>query len=269
MRLPSAPQTRKRPAAEPKSRGQPSEKRARGGEPEPQEVQDSDEKSLETHPIVVYLRSHTPVKPCGRCAKCKKPPCGKCESCKKNVHLTERSRARERCTANGCTKLTEEELDRYRRAFSSGVVDALESELRKIGEEFTALQERRAKVPAAEMATLRDKQANLIGRLQALNEEDPYVIQQTPDGFDCFMLSIQTMETERDRIARLVKRRACRDPPKIMNSRRLLRDFYGVKICAMARTFATEMVALPYVQKLIEIADEHERVIEAFPHSDP
>lgn len=255
--------------------GIPAAKRARsakGGVPEPDDVRSSDIKSLETHPVVLYLRCHTPVKPCGRCAECRKPPCGKCGSCKKNVHLTERSRARERCTANGCTKLTEEELDRYRRAYNSAyTVDVIETELRHIRSELMALQERGSCATAASAAELRriqQKQANLISRLQALNDEDPVVIQQTPDGYECFLLSIQTLETERDRVARLIERRTCRDPPRIMSSRRQLRDFYGRKICNMTRLFATEMVARPYVQKLIEIADEHERLLDSFPQTE-
>ena len=257
---------------------QPTTKRARssngkGGIPEPDDVRDSDIKSLEAHPVVIYLRRHTPVKPCGRCAECRKQPCGKCGSCKKNLHLTERSRARERCTANGCTKLTEEELDRYRRAYNSAyTVDVIERELRLIRSEFMAIQERTSKAtsanPNSELRGIQQKQSSLISRLQALNEEDPVVIQQTPDGYECFLLSIQTLETERDRVARLIERRTCRDPPRIMSSRRQLRDFYSRKICNMTRLFATEMVARPYVSKLIEIADEHERLVDSFPQTE-
>lgn len=246
----------------------------KGGVPEPDEIVAADTKSLETHPVILYLRRHTPVKPCGRCAECRRTPCGKCGSCKKNTHLTERSRARERCTANGCTKLTEEELDRYRRAFNSAyTVNVLEKELRMIRTEFMAIHERSSKDPkntktSSDIQALQAKQANLISRLQALNDEDPVIIQQTPEGYECFMLSIQTLETERDRIARLIERRTCRDPPRIMSSRRQLRDFYGLKISNLTRLFATEMVARPYVARLIEIADEQEKLINSFPQTE-
>ena len=289
---------KKRTATAP-AEGQPSAKRAKSKKSttptttsEPDAMHDSDTKSLETHPVVLYLRRHTPVKPCGRCAECRRPPCGKCSSCRKNSHLTERSRARERCTANGCTKLTEEELDRYRRAYNSAyTVDVIERELRAIRAEFMSIQERSSSSSSAGVAAaakakpfgakpsdapaikklqeLQQRQAGLIARLQALNDEDPVLIQQTPEGYECFLLSIQTLETERDRIARFVERRACRDPPNIMGSRRQLRDFYGRKICYMTRLFANDMVARPYVSKLIEIADEHEKFINSFPQTEP
>lgn len=57
----------KRPVAtlESDDSGKPRKKR-RGGVSEPAEVREADAKLLEPHPAVIFMREHTPVKPCGR-----------------------------------------------------------------------------------------------------------------------------------------------------------------------------------------------------------
>lgn len=51
----------------------------------------NDIKMLDTHPVIEYVRKHTPIEPCGRCRLCKKEPCGKCDRCKNNTCLSKRS----------------------------------------------------------------------------------------------------------------------------------------------------------------------------------
>jgi hypothetical protein len=56
---------RKRPADEEEEDDKPKKKR-RGGASEPEEVRDADARMLAPHPSVIFMREHTPVRPCGR-----------------------------------------------------------------------------------------------------------------------------------------------------------------------------------------------------------
>ena len=221
---------------------------------EPDLVRKADDIALETHPVLIFLREHTPVRPCGRCHECRKPPCNTCTNCRNNQHLTERSRDRKRCIAHGCSKLTDEELVKYRNAYA---------EEDKMGQIERELRELRNKLMVEErnVTELEIEQKKLLEALETLQERHITMDEDVPDGYECLLLSVQTLETERDRIARLVKRRTTRDSPEVMRTRRQLRNYYGLRICDLARKFATDMIARQHVQKLIEIAGKYEELI--------
>lgn len=235
-------------------------KRRKGGVPESSAVLDADTKSLDMHPVLTFLRDNTPVKPCGRCAECRKPACGTCANCKNNEHLTERSRDRKRCTAHGCNKLTVEELQRYRDAHAAtdSIAD-IQGAIRDMRDRFIIAQSK--DTPADEVKALENEQQGLMDRLAAYNErakrDEPM-----PEGYECLLLSIQTLETERDRVARLVERRTSRDSPAVMRTRRQLRNFYGILVCTIAKMFAVDLVSRSNVDKLIEIAEEYEAFVQ-------
>jgi hypothetical protein len=218
---------------------------------EPECIRESDDAALDTHPVLIFLREHTPVRPCGRCHECRKPPCNVCTNCKNNQHLTERSRDRKRCIAHGCSKLTDDELAKYRMAYAE------EDKMAQIERE---LRELRDKLMLEEKANdqLEQEQKKLLEALKTLQEKHVAMEAEVPDGYECLLLSIQTMETERDRIARLVKRRTNRDSPEVMRTRRQLRNYYGRAICDLVRKFVTDMISRPHVQELIDIANAYE-----------
>ena len=218
---------------------------------EPVSLRKSDDEALETHPVLMFLREHTPVRPCGRCHECRKPPCNECTNCKNNQHLPERSRDRKRCIAHGCSKLTDEELVKYRAAYAEeDKMGQIERDLRELRDRLM-VEEKNADM-------LEQEQKKLLEMLGALQEKHVTMEEEVPDGYECLLLSVQTMETERDRIARLVKRRTTRDSPEVMRTRRQLRNYYGLRICDLVRKFATDMIARPHVHKLIEIAAKYE-----------
>lgn len=213
-----------------------------------------DDDALFTHPIVLFLRDHTPVKPCARCQECRKPACGECANCKKNAQLALKSKERKRCITNGCSKLTEEELARYRRHYDHEQrIGIIEEQLRELRDRTMALQQEGKINP--ELESIREK---LLASLKIIQEKKE-AIEQVPDGYDILLMSVQALETERDRLARLIKRRAFRDSADIMKTRRQLRDYYGLKICELTKIFAMDMVAGPHVLKLIEIATNYEK----------
>jgi hypothetical protein len=246
--------------------GPPYRKRSRLAS-EPSEVRDADAKMIEPHPAVIFMRSHTPVKPCGRCKECRCPPCGECANCKNNEHLAERSHDRKRCTLLGCTRLSEEELERYRLAHDSAdSVSKLESDLRTLRDKFMAVAS--SGTSSEELSELTATQETLMKRLQLVDRmAEAAVSEGAPDGFGCLLLSFQTLETERDRVARLIDRRTTRDSPEVMRTRRQLRNFYALTICNMVRMFANDVVARPHVSKLHAIADEYEKLVKSLPIS--
>lgn len=220
---------------------------------EPESIRKIDDDALLTHPVLLYLREHTPVRPCGRCQECRQPPCGLCFNCRNNVHLSERSKERRRCISHGCSKLTDEEIKRYVRSYEE------ESKIFQIEKELRELRDRVENLQDGEIEKQRTALLLTLNAMQAKKAS----LEAIPDGYECLILSVQTLETERDRVARLVKRRTSRDSPNVMKTRRQLRDYYGKKICELVKGFATDMIAREHVQELIEIADDYEQTIIA------
>lgn len=107
---------------------------------------------------------------------------------------------------------------------------------------------------------LKKQQGLLMRKLAALNSSET---DDVPEGYECILLSLQTLETERDRVARLVERRTSRDSPYVMRTRRQLRNLYALTICTVAKMFANDVVSRSYVQDLIDLADEQEKSIRA------
>lgn len=121
---------------------------------------------------------------------------------------------------------------------------------------------------AEELKGLTHDQETLMQRLQAIGRTSDAVLSEgAPEGYGCLLLSFQTLETERDRVARLIERRTTRDSPEIMRTRRQLRNFYTFTICSMVRMFANDVVARPHVEKLRTISDEYEKMVRSLPIS--
>lgn len=234
---------------------------------EPQEVRDADAKMMEPHPAIMFIREHTPVKPCGRCHKCKKKPCGECPNCKNNVHLTDRSHDRKRCIALGCSRLSDEEIERYRLAHNSADnIAQIESELRTLRDRYMIASTKGTS--AEELKEMNLAQDILMKRLHDIGDATTSMSQDNaPDGYNCLLISFQTLETERDRVTRLIERRTTRDSPEIMRTRRQLRNFYALTICSMVNMFANDVVARPYVEKLRTISAEYEQIVRSLPIS--
>lgn len=271
------PHFRRLRTAAPKKRGRHSEgepveilskkRRRSGGVSEPQEVRDADAKMIEPHPAIIFMREHTSVKPCGRCHECRKKACGECTNCKNNVHLADRSHDRKRCTALGCTRLSDDELERYR--LSHDYVNSrnkIESDLRTLRDRFMTVSSKGAS--SEELVELKNSQEILMKRLEIMSRaaEGAYS-EDSPEGYTCLLLSFQTLETERDRVARIIDRRTTRDLPEVMRTRRQLRNFYAMTICNMVRMFANDVVARPHVEKLRAVADEYEQLVRSLPIS--
>jgi hypothetical protein len=183
------------------------------------------------------------------------------------VHLTERSHDRKRCTSLGCTRLSEEEIERYRLAHDSADSMAkIESDMRSLRDRFMSANTRGTS--SEELKTLNQDQETLMKRLQAIGKtSDAITSEGAPEGYGCLLLSFQTLETERDRVSRLIERRTTRDSPEIMRTRRQLRNFYALTICSMVRMFANDVVARPHVEKLRVISDEYEKLVRSLPIS--
>jgi hypothetical protein len=238
---------------------------------EPQVVRDADAKMIEPHPAVMFMREHTPIRPCGRCRECRKRPCGECANCKNNAHLSDRSHDRKRCTALGCTRMSDCEIEKYRTLHDSADSTAkIESDLRTLRDRFMKISSSQGTNPE-EIADLTRTQDMLMKRLQAVGKATAAELQgraysdEVPEGYGCLLLSFQTLETERDRIARLIDRRTTRDSPEIMRTRRQLRNFYALTICNIVRMFANDVVAAPHVERLKQIADEYETLVRSLP----
>jgi hypothetical protein len=232
------------------------------GASEPQKVRDADAKMIEPHPAVLFVREHTPVRPCGRCRECRKSPCGECGNCKNNAHLSDRSHDRKRCTTLGCTRMSDLELERYRLVHDSAdSTSKIENDLRALRDRFMAIPSKGTST--RELEELTKTQDALMKRLQMIGSV--VSSEKMPEGYGCLLLSFQTLETERDRIARLIDRRTTRDSPEVMRTRRQLRNSYALTICNFVRMFANDVVAGPHVERLKEIADEYERLVISLP----
>ena len=231
---------------------------------EPHKVRDADARMIEPHPAVIFIRDHAPLKPCGRCRECRKPPCHECSNCRNNAHLSERSHDRKRCTTLNCTRMSDVEIDRYRTIHDSDDSTAkIESDLRALRDRFMTISSKGVK--SEELEDLTKTQEMLMKRLQIIDRTVKAASDEIPEGYGCLLLSIQTIETERDRIARFIDRRTTRDSPEIMRTKRQLRNYYGLMICNIVRMFATDIVARPHVERLKEIADVYEQLIHSLP----
>jgi hypothetical protein len=202
-----------------------------------------------------------------RCRECRGEPCGECANCKNNAHLTERSHDRKRCTSLGCTRLEDEEIERYRLAHDSADSMAkIESDLRTLRDRFMSATTKGTS--AEELKELNQSQETLMKRLQIISRaSDAVVSEGAPEGYGCLLLSFQTLETERNRVSRIIERRTTRDSPEIMRTRRQLRNFYALTTCSMVRMFANDVVARPHVEKLRGISDEYEKLVRSLPIS--
>lgn len=202
-----------------------------------------------------------------RCRECRGEPCGECANCKNNAHLTDRSHDRKRCTTLGCTRLAEDELERYRLAHDSADSMArIESDLRDLRDRFMSATTKGTS--AEELKKLNQDQERLMKRLQIISRASEALESEgAPEGYGCLLLSFQTLETERDRVSRLIERRTTRDSPEIMRTRRQLRNFYALTICSMVRMFANDVVARPHVEKLRGISDDYEKLVRSLPIS--
>jgi hypothetical protein len=265
---------------------EPTKRKRREDTSEPSWVRDADKKIMKPHPVILFMREHVPVKPCGRffshflfvlsfshcaqkkrCKKCRSEPCGKCANCCNNAHLTERSHDRKRCTSLECTRLSEEEIERYRLAHDSAdSVAKIESDLRSLRDRFMSATTKGTS--ADELKELDQDQETLMKRLQVMGKASEAIASEdAPEGYGCLLLSFQTLETERDRVSRLIDRRSTRDSPEIMRTRRQLRNFFTFTICSMVRMFANDVVARPHVEKLREISDSYEKFVRSLPIS--
>lgn len=233
---------------------------------EPRGVRKADSMFRAPHPAIIFMRDHIPIKPCGRCRLCRAKPCGKCANCKNNAHLAERSHDRKRCTALGCTRLTDAELDRFRMTQNSeDAVSQLQSDLRSLRGRLMAAKN--VDVTKEMVAELKQEQDTLVERLKSMTKasEDMGAMSAAPEGYECLLLSFQTLETERDRIARLIDRRTTRDSPEVMRTRRQLRNYYAVTICSMVDMFADDVVSRAYVDQLRDISSEYEKLVYSMP----
>lgn len=183
------------------------------------------------------------------------------------MHLTERSHDRKRCTSLGCTRLSAEEIERYRLAHDSADSAAkIESDLRSLRDRFMPVTTKGISVE--ELETFRQDQETLMNRLLLVGRaSDMAASEEAPEGYGCILLSALTLETERDRVSRLIERRTTRDSPEIMRTRRQLRNFYALMICTMVRMFANDAVARPHVEKLKTISEEYEKLVRSLPIS--
>jgi hypothetical protein len=243
------------PAAAPPKR----QKRGTATTSESPEVLADDARSREPHPVYQFLLDNTPVKPCGRCSECRKAPCGACANCKNNEGLTERSRDRKRCTEHGCKKLTAEQLQRYRGEHAESDTAA------GIRAEISALRDRfmRDDPDAEELKELQQRQQDLMQRLKALMARGDSPHESAPEGYECMLLTISILETERDRLARFVERRRSRDSPSVMRTRRQLRNYYGQQICVLTTMFSIHMVSMPCLDALVRVATEYEKFLHS------
>jgi hypothetical protein len=142
----------------------------------------------------------------------------------------------------------------------------IQSDMRSIRDRFMAADARGTS--AEELRALNQDQETLVKRLHAIGRgADALASEGAPEGYGCLLLSFQTLETERDRVSRLIERRTTRDSPEIMRTRRQLRNFYALTICSMVRMFANDVVARPHVEKLRAISDEYERLVRSLPIS--
>lgn len=232
---------------------------------EPQTVREADAKMMDPHPAVIYVREHTPIRPCGRCKECRKPPCGQCSNCRNNEHLAERSHDRKRCISLGCGRLSLEEIERYRVGQNS--LDALCKIQRDIRDMRTRIMNEHTSADA--VAALKAEHEAMMRRMQVLSQSDSVraIDDDAPEGYGCLLLSLQTLETERDRIARLIERRTTRDSPEVMHTRRQLRNFYALQICSMVEMFAEDTVAQRYVEGLRKTSRDYEELVRSLPIS--
>jgi hypothetical protein len=239
----------------------PSTAAKRAAAAEPDAVRRADAESLEPHPVSMFVRGHTPIKFCGRCSQCRMLPCGKCTNCQNNAHLAERSRDRKKCITNGCCKLTPDELRRYRLAHdASDAISLVEDAMRKLRDRCMAVQVNVAGTSAGEIQQMKTELDRLTLQMEDLQETRSEV-EDAPEGFEAIYLSMQMLETERDRLARLVDRRTTRDSPQVMRTRRQLRNYYGLFMCSIANMFGNDMVAPRYVPKLRETATKYEAFV--------
>lgn len=154
-------------------------------------------------------------------------------------------------------------MERYRRACNMTYTSAdLRKELHEIGDRFQQLQKQpQTAAVSGSIKRLHAKQTALLHRLEALDDEDPVVTQQAPNGFKEHVKSLLTAETERYRLAAIVERNIGHGSPQVLNAYRKLRDTWGVYICTLARLFGVDMIASPYVETLLRIARDYERRI--------
>jgi hypothetical protein len=142
----------------------------------------------------------------------------------------------------------------------------IESDLRSLRDRFMAATTKGTS--AEELKELDLIQETLMKRLQIVRRTSEAVASEgAPEGYNCLLLSFQTLETERDRVARLIERRTTRDSPEVMRTRRQLRNFYALTICSMVRMFANDVIAMIYVDKLRKVSDEYEKVVRSLPVS--
>lgn len=220
-------------------------------------IRAADKAALKTHPILEFIRAHMPVKPCGRCHECTEPACGVCPNCKASQGLNKRSKGRRRCIERGCSKMTPEELSRYRAHCHDDIaLEKMQATLMSIREKIMISK---GKVPEAQLQEIEAQQAMLYTKVQQLQAEKAMREEVMPKEYKNFLTGIMTLETERDRSARLVDRRHGRDAPDAMNPRRRERDFFGLKLCEFVKMFATEVIARPYVAELVALAEQCER----------
>ena len=227
-----------------------------GVDPKLRALYEEDKLAEETHPILIYLRTHTPVKTCGRCVECRKKPCGQCINCYNGKHLSSRSHECRRCSAHSCNKLTPGELARWTAA-QSGRETA-----NRISKDLTAIREklmmaRTAGMSDIDMQTLvraRDDMLQELEKAQTLFEPETAIERDIPDDYENFLLTIQTLESDRDRLARLLVRRVKFDSTGSQCIRRQLRNRIDMNICEVATLFAEAMVSKPYVSGLVELA---------------
>jgi hypothetical protein len=232
---------------------------------EPDEVRQSDAFFMQPHPSVIFVRDHTPVKPCRRCKECRREPCGVCVNCVNNAHLIERSRDRKRCAALGCTRLSKEELERYRltHCYEDSILQ-IEADLRVLRDKFMSLPPQTTS--QEDIKRITKEQDDLMERLRLADKAtEALASQQAPEGYHCLLLSFQTLETERDRLSRMIDRRTTRDSPGVMMTRRQLRNFYALTICSMAKMFCNDVVARMHVPELLRITEEYENTVKISP----
>lgn len=233
-------------------------KRRLGRISEPAAVRESDKLFNKVHPVIEFVMENTPVRPCGRCRECRSEPCGRCDNCQNNQYLVSRSISRRRCTQLKCSRLTDKDMERY--CLSCNAQSEGQEARVKLQELIRMYQQNK---------TVRDVQVqnHIETQRKALQERLAMITsavhsQNAPPTHACLLVSLQTLETERDRISRLIERRTTRDPPDVMKMRRNMRNHFGLAICTFAKFFSTDIVASQNVSRLNDIIDKYETLIK-------
>ena len=221
----------------------------------------NEKNAVAVHPSIVFIREHTPVKPCGRCKQCRAMPCGRCVNCVSNARAAEQKR----CMELGCSSLTKEELRNFHIANSSTAsITQLRSELSALRDEYIALSA--GKSNGADMEELERRQDEVIQKLQDFELSKGLVAtKRTPDGYKFLLLSFQTIEDERKRIAKSLYRSRNVEPSATTRSRRQLCTLYARTICNMVQMFATDIVAAEYVEQLLKVTSDYEKSLPVGP----